>query len=144
MTHDHHHDAECGEEAGLAAPQETVLADGPRVITFGCRLNTYESEVMRGHAKAAGMEDVIIFNTCAVTKEAERQAKQAYEIVKILKDKKFFYINENRFDLLDSSLLEISLSYNNISFAEELIKNGINLRILNKYKNRINQIRIQV
>lgn len=50
----------------------------PQLVTFGCRLNTYESEVMRGHAKAAGMgEDVIIFNTCAVTKEAERQAKQA-------------------------------------------------------------------
>jgi threonylcarbamoyladenosine tRNA methylthiotransferase MtaB len=49
----------------------------PELVTFGCRLNTYESEVMRGHAKAAGMDDVIIFNTCAVTKEAERQARQA-------------------------------------------------------------------
>lgn len=49
----------------------------PQLVTFGCRLNTYESEVMRGHAKAAGLEDVIIFNTCAVTKEAERQARQA-------------------------------------------------------------------
>ncbi len=49
----------------------------PQLVTFGCRLNTYESEVMRGHAKAAGMDDIIIFNTCAVTKEAERQARQA-------------------------------------------------------------------
>lgn len=49
----------------------------PQLVTFGCRLNTYESEVMRGHAKAAGLDDVIIFNTCAVTKEAERQARQA-------------------------------------------------------------------
>ncbi|HEY8191927.1 MAG TPA: tRNA (N(6)-L-threonylcarbamoyladenosine(37)-C(2))-methylthiotransferase MtaB [Alphaproteobacteria bacterium] len=49
----------------------------PQVVTFGCRLNTYESEVMRGHARAAGLEDAIIFNTCAVTKEAERQARQA-------------------------------------------------------------------
>ena len=46
------------------------------IVTFGCRLNIYESEVMRGHAKAAGLEDAIIFNTCAVTKEAERQARQ--------------------------------------------------------------------
>ena len=46
-------------------------------ITFGCRLNTYESEVMRNHAANAGIEDAIIFNTCAVTKEAERQARQA-------------------------------------------------------------------
>lgn len=49
----------------------------PQLVTFGCRLNTYESEVMRAHAKEAGLEDAIIFNTCAVTKEAERQARQA-------------------------------------------------------------------
>lgn len=47
------------------------------VITFGCRLNVYESEVMRSHARDAGLEDAIIFNTCAVTKEAERQARQS-------------------------------------------------------------------
>ena len=47
-------------------------------VTFGCRLNTYESEVMRGHAeKAAGLSDAIVFNTCAVTGEATRQARQA-------------------------------------------------------------------
>ncbi len=49
----------------------------PELITFGCRLNTYESEVMRDHAKNAGLENAIIVNTCAVTKEAERQARQA-------------------------------------------------------------------
>lgn len=53
------------------------MSKDPEIITFGCRLNTYESEVMRGHAKSAGLDDVIIFNTCAVTKEAERQARQA-------------------------------------------------------------------
>ncbi|MCH4023103.1 MAG: tRNA (N(6)-L-threonylcarbamoyladenosine(37)-C(2))-methylthiotransferase MtaB [Acetobacter sp.] len=47
----------------------------PEILTFGCRLNTYESEVMRGHA--AGLENVVIVNTCAVTGEAERQARQA-------------------------------------------------------------------
>ncbi len=51
--------------------------NAPQIVTFGCRLNTYESEVMRDHAVSAGMEDAIIFNTCAVTKEAERQARQA-------------------------------------------------------------------
>jgi len=50
---------------------------GPKIITFGCRLNAYESEVMRGHARAAGLEDAVIVNTCAVTAEAERQARQA-------------------------------------------------------------------
>jgi threonylcarbamoyladenosine tRNA methylthiotransferase MtaB len=46
-------------------------------VTFGCRLNTYESEVMRAHADAAGVEKTIVFNTCAVTAEATRQARQA-------------------------------------------------------------------
>src|SRR5215469_12710527 len=47
------------------------------VITFGCRLNAVESEVIRGHASAAGLADAVIVNTCAVTAEAERQARQA-------------------------------------------------------------------
>ncbi len=47
------------------------------IITFGCRLNAYESEVMREHANAAGMSDAVIVNTCAVTAEAVRQARQA-------------------------------------------------------------------
>ncbi len=46
------------------------------VITFGCRLNAYESQVMRDHARAAGLADTVIVNTCAVTAEAERQARQ--------------------------------------------------------------------
>jgi threonylcarbamoyladenosine tRNA methylthiotransferase MtaB len=49
----------------------------PQVLTFGCRLNGYESEVMRAHAGASGLSNVIIVNTCAVTAEAERQARQA-------------------------------------------------------------------
>ncbi|AWK87623.1 tRNA (N(6)-L-threonylcarbamoyladenosine(37)-C(2))-methylthiotransferase MtaB [Azospirillum thermophilum] len=48
----------------------------PEIVTFGCRLNSYESEVMRDHARRAGLEDVVIINTCAVTSEAERQARQ--------------------------------------------------------------------
>src|ERR1700744_1912151 len=47
------------------------------VLTFGCRLNAFESEVIRGHAAPAGLTDAIIVNTCAVTNEAERQARQA-------------------------------------------------------------------
>jgi threonylcarbamoyladenosine tRNA methylthiotransferase MtaB len=45
------------------------------ILTFGCRLNAYESEVMRGHT--ATLSDTVIVNTCAVTAEAERQARQA-------------------------------------------------------------------
>ncbi|WP_207480138.1 tRNA (N(6)-L-threonylcarbamoyladenosine(37)-C(2))-methylthiotransferase MtaB [Arenibaculum pallidiluteum] len=53
------------------------MTGGPELITFGCRLNTYESEVMRRHATEAGLADAVIVNTCAVTAEAERQARQA-------------------------------------------------------------------
>lgn len=48
----------------------------PEVITLGCRLNAFESEIMRDQATAAGLSDTVIFNTCAVTSEAERQARQ--------------------------------------------------------------------
>ncbi|MBO6521693.1 MAG: tRNA (N(6)-L-threonylcarbamoyladenosine(37)-C(2))-methylthiotransferase MtaB [Rhodospirillales bacterium] len=48
----------------------------PEVITMGCRLNAFESEVIRDHAGRARMDDAIIVNTCAVTAEAERQARQ--------------------------------------------------------------------
>lgn len=48
-----------------------------QVITLGCRLNTYESEIMQQHARTAGLENTIIINTCAVTNEAERQSRQA-------------------------------------------------------------------
>jgi threonylcarbamoyladenosine tRNA methylthiotransferase MtaB len=54
---------------------------GLEIVTFGCRLNTYESEVMRREATAAGLGELtgraVIFNTCAVTAEAVRQAKQS-------------------------------------------------------------------
>jgi len=47
------------------------------IVTFGCRLNVFESETIRRHAEAAGLDDAIIVNTCAVTAEAERKARQA-------------------------------------------------------------------
>ena len=46
-------------------------------LTFGCRLNTYESGVMKAEAQKAGLADALIVNTCAVTGEAVRQARQA-------------------------------------------------------------------
>jgi len=47
-----------------------------KIITQGCRLNAYESEIMAGHAQKAGLRDAVIVNTCAVTNEAVRQGKQ--------------------------------------------------------------------
>jgi threonylcarbamoyladenosine tRNA methylthiotransferase MtaB len=50
---------------------------GLDIITFGCRLNAVESEGIRRAAGAAGLDNAVIVNTCAVTAEAERQARQA-------------------------------------------------------------------
>ncbi|MEM9442724.1 MAG: tRNA (N(6)-L-threonylcarbamoyladenosine(37)-C(2))-methylthiotransferase MtaB [Pseudomonadota bacterium] len=49
----------------------------PEIITFGCRLNSFESEIIRSKATQAGLDDVVVVHTCAVTAEAERQARQA-------------------------------------------------------------------
>ena len=46
-----------------------------KIITFGCRINTYESALMK--QIVGDLEDVVVFNTCAVTAEAERQCRQA-------------------------------------------------------------------
>ncbi len=47
------------------------------IVSFGCRLNSFESEIIRDNARNAGVENAIVFNTCAVTSEAQRQARQA-------------------------------------------------------------------
>lgn len=47
------------------------------VLTFGCRLNAVDSEAMRAQAEADGLADAVLVNTCAVTAEAVRQARQA-------------------------------------------------------------------
>jgi len=52
-------------------------SDNIEIITFGCRLNAFESDVIRRLAGDAGLRDTIVVNTCAVTAEAERQARQA-------------------------------------------------------------------
>jgi threonylcarbamoyladenosine tRNA methylthiotransferase MtaB len=54
-----------------------IMKSDPTILTFGCRLNAYESEVMRKHATDAGLDNAIIVNSCAVTKEAERSVRQA-------------------------------------------------------------------
>jgi len=46
-------------------------------LTFGCRLNAYESEAMKVEAEKSGLTSALIVNTCAVTEEAVRQARQA-------------------------------------------------------------------
>src|SRR6185312_2060364 len=46
------------------------------VLTFGCRLNAYESEAIRARASEAGLDNAVVVNTCAVTAEAVRQSRQ--------------------------------------------------------------------
>ena len=53
------------------------LADRAEVVNFGCRLNIAEGEAIRSALEAAGAKDTIVFNSCAVTDEAVRQARQA-------------------------------------------------------------------
>jgi len=53
------------------------MSDDVDIVTFGCRLNSYESEVIRKRAAEDGLTNAIVFNTCAVTGEAVRQARQA-------------------------------------------------------------------
>ncbi len=60
-----------------AAKDAAILDASVEVVTFGCRLNAYESEVIRQRAAEDGLSDAVIFNTCAVTNEAVRQARQA-------------------------------------------------------------------
>jgi len=52
------------------------------IVTFGCRLNAFEAEVIRREAEAAGLEDTIVINSCAVTNEAVAQARQSIRKLK--------------------------------------------------------------
>ncbi|MDH3240524.1 MAG: tRNA (N(6)-L-threonylcarbamoyladenosine(37)-C(2))-methylthiotransferase MtaB [Alphaproteobacteria bacterium] len=64
--------------AGTRADADGVADAAPtEIVTLGCRLNAFEAEVMRGHAAAAGLRRAVIINTCAVTRESERQSRQA-------------------------------------------------------------------
>jgi threonylcarbamoyladenosine tRNA methylthiotransferase MtaB len=67
----------------VQTPDASLIADGAktandvRIVTLGCRLNAYESEAMRNLAAEGGAHNAVIVNTCAVTNEAVRQARQA-------------------------------------------------------------------
>ncbi len=52
------------------------MSEETKVINLGCRLNAYESDVMAGHARDAGLTDAVIINTCAVTNEAVAESRR--------------------------------------------------------------------
>ena len=66
-----------GEASLFPCPDGGGDARDVDIVTFGCRLNAYESEVIRTRAAEDGLADAVVFNTCAVTAEAVRQARQA-------------------------------------------------------------------
>ena len=53
-----------------------------QVITFGCRLNFFETEVIKDQIKTEDTNNFVVFNTCSVTAEAERKARQAIRKLK--------------------------------------------------------------
>src|SRR6187549_4136317 len=55
---------------------------GVDIVTFGCRLNAFESEVILREAERAGLTDTIVINSCAVTNEAVAQARQSIRRLK--------------------------------------------------------------
>ena len=64
---------------GGGPPRDSAVVEGASgldVVTFGCRLNAYESDQIAAQAAADGIDDAVVFNTCAVTAEAVRQARQ--------------------------------------------------------------------
>src|SRR4029453_964725 len=52
------------------------------VLTFGCRLNAFESEVIAREAERAGLSETVVLNSCAVTNEAVAQARQSIRRLK--------------------------------------------------------------
>src|SRR5712672_2132930 len=52
------------------------------IVTFGCRLNSFESEVILREAEGAGLSDTVVINSCAVTNEAVAQARQSIRRLK--------------------------------------------------------------
>ena len=58
------------------------MSKNQEVLTFGCRLNIYESEIIKNNLAKSKLENVVVVNTCAVTKEAEKQARQAIRKIK--------------------------------------------------------------
>ena len=64
----------------------------PKLVTLGCRLNAYESEVIRSHVEANNLTNTTVINTCAVTSEAVRQARQSIRRIAKQNPKQSIYV----------------------------------------------------
>lgn len=87
-----------------------------KTVTFGCRLNIYESEIIKNTLKKANINDVVVFNSCAVTQEAERQVLQA-----IRKEKK---VNPNAKIVVTGCAAQIAPEkFNNMPEVHKVVGN---------------------
>ena len=68
--------------ASIRRCSPTSPDDGVEVVTFGCRFNAFESEVIRHEAEGAGLTETVVINSCAVTNEAVAQARQSIRRLK--------------------------------------------------------------
>src|SRR5438270_10607413 len=68
--------------ASIRRCSKTSLEMGVEIVTFGCRLNAFESDVIRREAECAGLDQTIVINSCAVTNEAVAQARQSIRRLK--------------------------------------------------------------
>lgn len=105
-----------------------------KVITFGCRLNIFESEVIKSSLEKADAKNVIVFNTCAVTKEAEKQALKAIKKTRkenpdarIVVTGCSAQVNPEKYSILDAVDLVLG---NTEKFNSENYKDDIKERIL--------------
>ena len=113
------------------------------IINFGCRLNAYESEVIKSLVKKNSIQNTLIFNTCAVTKEAERQAQQAIRKYKKIYPKMNIIITGCSSQINPSKYLSMK-EVNSIIGNDEKIKNETwsNLESV-KYKKINNIMKVQ-
>ncbi|WFW29677.1 MAG: tRNA (N(6)-L-threonylcarbamoyladenosine(37)-C(2))-methylthiotransferase MtaB [Wolbachia endosymbiont of Menacanthus eurysternus] len=98
------------------------------IVTFGCRLNLYESELIRGILKKAGKKNVVVVHSCAVTNEAERQVKQ--KICKIHKN------NPSKEIIVVGCAVQLnSRLYSNMPGVSKVLNNQDKLKIENYLSN---------
>lgn len=64
-------------KANISNTEPLTTKNDVEVLTFGCRLNAFESDIIRNHAQSSDIGEAVVINTCAVTEESVRQARQA-------------------------------------------------------------------
>ena len=93
------------------------------VLTFGCRLNAYESEAIRARAAEAQLTDAVVVNTCAVTAEAVRQSRQAIRRLKRENPQRRILVNQQLERIPGQLLVFVRYTYPPHAFQDEWVYN---------------------